>query len=44
LITNNDASVAVFAGNRKRLHHEIEECRSGMSNCCDDCYDAQRKG
>ena len=43
LITRNDPSVAIFQGNRKRLHHSIEDVRSGMSNCCPDCYDAQHK-
>ena len=44
LITQNDPSVAVFQGNRKRLRHAIEDVRSGMPNSCPDCYHAQFKG
>lgn len=43
LITRNDPSVAAFHGNRRRLHHAIEEVRSGMPNSCPDCYYAQFK-
>ena len=43
LITRNDPSVAIFQGNRKHLHHAIENVRSGMSNCCPECYDSQHK-
>jgi hypothetical protein len=43
LITQNDPSVAVFQGNRKRLRHAIEDVRSGMPNSCPDCYYAQVK-
>ena len=43
LATLNDPLVAVFAGNRKKLHHAVEECRTGMPNCCPDCYYAKQK-
>jgi len=43
LITQNDPSVAVFQGNRRRLRHAIEDVRSGMPNSCPDCYYARRK-
>jgi hypothetical protein len=43
LISQNDPLVAVFGGSRNKLHHAIEECRSGISNCCDECYEAQHK-
>jgi hypothetical protein len=38
LMTQNDPSMAPFAGNRKRLHHVLENIRTGLSNCCDECY------
>ena len=44
LIAQNDPMVAVFQGNRRRLHHAVEEVRSGMDNCCPECYEAQHKG
>jgi hypothetical protein len=43
LITRNDPAVAAFAGNRKRLHHVLENIRSGLPNCCDECYYARQK-
>jgi hypothetical protein len=42
-ITRNDPSVAIFLGNRRRLHHAIEDVRSGMPNSCPACYYAQFK-
>ena len=41
LIISNDPAVAVFQGNRKRLHLAIEDVRSGMPNSCPDCYHAR---
>jgi hypothetical protein len=41
LLANSDPLVAVFQGNRRRLHHAIEDVRSGMPNSCPDCYYAQ---
>ena len=43
LITQNDPSVAVFQGNRKRLRRAIKDVRSGMPNSCPDCYHARFK-
>ena len=43
LMAQNDPSVAVFVGNRKRLHHAIEHVRTGMSNCCPECFYAKQK-
>jgi hypothetical protein len=43
LMAQNDRSVAVFEGNRKRLRHAIEDVRSGMPNSCPDCYHARFK-
>ena len=43
LMAQSDPSVAVFVGSRKRLHHAIENIRSGMPNCCSDCYYARQK-
>ncbi len=43
LVTRNDPAVAAFAGNRKRLHHVLEDIRTGLPNCCDQCYYAQQK-
>ena len=42
LMAQSDPSVAVFVGSRKRLHHAIENIRSGMPNCCPDCYYAKQ--
>ncbi|MEN6457827.1 MAG: hypothetical protein ABFC63_02765 [Thermoguttaceae bacterium] len=43
LMTKNDPSVAVFAGNRKRLHLLLENIRTGLPNCCDECYYASQQ-
>jgi len=41
LMANNDPAVAVFEGNRKRLHYAIEHVRTGMPNCCPECFHAK---
>lgn len=41
-MARNDPSVAVFAGNRKRVHHAIEHVRTGMPNCCTACFYARQ--
>jgi hypothetical protein len=41
LMSRSDPLVSPFGGNRRRLHHAIEEVRSGMPNSCPDCYYAQ---
>jgi hypothetical protein len=43
LMLRNDPTVAVFQGNRKRLHYVIENIRTGMPNSCPQCYYAQFK-
>ena len=42
LMADNDPTMAIFQGNRKRWRHVIDEVRSGMPNCCSDCYYASR--
>ena len=44
LMAQSDPSVAMFAGNRKRLHHVLENIRSGLPNCCSDCFYAKQNG
>jgi len=43
LMDQGDPLVAVFQGKRKHLNHAIDDIRSGMSNCCSECYDARHK-
>ncbi|MCE5268059.1 MAG: hypothetical protein LLG00_09255 [Planctomycetaceae bacterium] len=43
LMTGNDPLVAPFGGNRRRLRHAIENVRTGLPNCCDDCYYSQHQ-
>jgi hypothetical protein len=38
LMARSDPLVAVFGGNRKRLRHAIENIRTGLPNCCDECF------
>jgi len=42
LMAQSDPSVEVFAGNRKRMHHVIEHIRTGMPNCCPECFYAKQ--
>jgi hypothetical protein len=43
LITRNDPLVAIFEGNRRRLHRAVEEVRSGMPNGCPECWYSRAK-
>jgi hypothetical protein len=43
LMARSDSAVAVFQGNRKRLHQMVENIRLGMPNSCPECYYAQFK-
>ncbi|MBN1394516.1 MAG: hypothetical protein JW959_05800 [Pirellulales bacterium] len=42
LMSQNDPSVDVFVGNRKRMRHAIENIRAGMPNCCPECFYAKQ--
>ncbi len=43
LMAENDPTVAVFQGNRRRMKRAIDEVRTGMPNCCPDCFYAHAK-
>jgi hypothetical protein len=43
LMAENHPTVAVFQGSRNRMNRAIDNVRTGLSNCCDECYYAQSK-
>jgi len=43
LMAQNDPKVAVFHGSRNRMNHAIDNVRTGLPNCCSECYYASRK-
>jgi len=43
LMAENDPTVAVFQGNRRRMKRVIDEVRTGMPNCCAECFYSRAK-
>ena len=43
LMAENDPTVAVFQGNRRRMKRAIDEVRTGMPNCCPDVFTRRRE-
>ena len=43
LMAENDPVVAVFQGNRRRMKRAIDEVRTGMPNCCPECFYSREK-
>jgi hypothetical protein len=44
LMAENDPTVAIFQGSRRRMKRAIDEVRSGMPNCCPECFYSRAKG